>query len=89
MKFDFPNTPVEVLPILKAQLERLGAHVALSSPTAGEVHSIAGYLTFEHRDSVLSIRVVREEGPFTKGMLIGGIRQMVEAACDQALRRVV
>lgn len=82
MKFDFPNTPLEALPILKKQLESFGAHVHFETPVTGRVHSIAGQLAFEHQDGTLSIRVVKEEGHFTRGLLIGGIRQMVQEACE-------
>ena len=86
MKFEFPNTSRKVLPILKRQLEQFGATVHFDTRRRGRVESIAGDLTFEHVGGTLTIRVVKQNGHFTDGLLTGGIRQMVEEAREIAKR---
>ena len=84
MKLEFPNTPLEVLPILKRQLEQFGAQVRFLSETHGVVESIAGELAFEHSGRLLTISVVKEHGHFSRALLIGGIKQMVSEARELA-----
>lgn len=86
MKLAFPNTPLEVLPILKRQLEQFGAKVHFETETSGHVDSIAGRLAFEHANRVLTIRVVNDQGHFAPALLLGGIKQTVQEACELALR---
>lgn len=82
MKFEFPNVPVQVLPILKRQLESFGARVEFDSPTSGRVNSIAGNLAFSHVADKFTVEIIQEFGHFPRSLLIGGIRQHVEEACE-------
>jgi hypothetical protein len=80
MKVEIPNTPPEVLPILKRQLEGFGCKVRFLSGTHGIVESIAGELTFDYSGRVLTVSVTKEFGHFSPNLLIGGIKQMVSEA---------
>lgn len=87
MKLEFQNTPREVLPILKRQLEEFGAQVHFLGPNHGVVESIAGELAFEYSERVLTISVTKELGHFSPQLLLGGIKQMVSEACEMTQRK--
>jgi hypothetical protein len=82
MTLEFPNVPAQVLPVLKGQLEAFGAKVHFETPSSGHVDSIAGRLRFSHHGEILTVEVVQEHGHFPGAMLIGGMRQTVEEACE-------
>ena len=86
MKVEIPNTPPEVLPILKSQLEQFGCKVRFLSETHGIVESIAGELTFDYSGRVLTVSVTKEFGHFSPQLLIGGIKQMVSEAREMTQR---
>lgn len=82
MKLEFANTPTEVLPVLKQQLESFGAKVVFETPFSGRVDSIAGKLHFVHAGQTLTISLGEDEGHFTPALLVGGIKQMVGEALE-------
>ena len=87
MKVEFQNTPHEVLPILKRQLEEFGAEVRFLSANHGVVESVAGELAFEYSERVLTISVTKELGHFSPQLLIGGIKQMVSDAREMVQQK--
>ena len=87
MKVEFQNTPHEVLPILKRQLEEFGAEVRFLSANHGVVESVAGELAFEYSERVLTISVTKELGHFSPQLLIGGIKHMVSEAREMVQQK--
>ena len=71
MKLEFANTPTEVLPVLKQQLESFGAKVVFETPFSGRVDSIAGKLHFVHAGQTLTISLGEDQGHFTPALLVG------------------
>lgn len=82
MKLEFANTPAEILPVLKQQLESFGARVIFDTPFSGRVDSIAGKLHFVHTGQTLTISLLEDQSHFAPALLLGGIKQMVGEALE-------
>lgn len=82
MKIECKNVPEEALPLIADQLRAFGARVNFSDQWCGMVVSLAGKLFFNYKDGTLEVSVIEDEGHFPKALLIGGIKQTVEEACE-------
>jgi hypothetical protein len=87
MKIECKNVPEEALPVIADQLRAFGARVRFSDGWSGVVSSIAGKLLFGYESGTLTVTVIEDAGHFPQAMLIGGIKQTVEEACEIIRRR--
>lgn len=78
---NFPCPPA-VLPRIADQLRVCGCKVIFLTDTEGMVVSIAGKIGFNHDGKVLRIGIIENAGHFSRSMLIGGIRQVIEEAVE-------
>jgi hypothetical protein len=91
MTQEYNNVNEAALHILADQLVEFGAFVKQIEDDAGvsgSVYSVAGDLSFTWQRAVSRLRVTIAEdaGHFSRALLIGGMRQMVEEAVEQAAR---
>jgi hypothetical protein len=76
----------EALPIIARELRSFGARVTFERQWAGLVMSEAGTLFFRYNEGTLTIAVVEDRGHFARNLMIGGIKQTVEEANEEARR---
>jgi hypothetical protein len=74
------NVSLETLSLLKEQLESFGCVVRLEKDGSGEVKTVSGAVAFSLSGDILTVRLREDRGHFTKSLLVGGIRQMIEEA---------
>ncbi len=72
--------PLSALPAIAAELRKFGCDVWFDNETSGDVEHAAGKLLFYHRDGLLHVEIIEDNGHFPRLLLMGGIRQMVEEA---------
>jgi len=74
--------PLSALEAIAAELRKFGVQVVFITPNDGEAISIAGRLEFWHDGETLHVRVLQDLGHFSRSMLIGGMRQLVQEAVE-------
>lgn len=77
----------EALSLIAQGLRSFGARVTFDKQWAGLVMSEAGTMFFRYQDHELTVTVVEDRGHFSRGLMIGGIRQTVEEA-NERIRRI-
>jgi hypothetical protein len=84
MKLTFPNVPLEVLDEIAWELEQYGCNVAFEEGRRrGHMSCPAGAVQFDHANGNLTVVILLDKGHFPKGMLVGGMRQLVEEAVER------
>jgi hypothetical protein len=89
MKIECRNVPEEAMPLIAEQLRAFGARVTFSGGWSGVVASIAGKMQFAYDRGTLTVTVLENAGHFPQALLIGGIKQTVEEACEIVRRRIL
>jgi hypothetical protein len=84
--FTQQNVPPEALDILEKQLKFSGAEIRFDKPdkSAGAVSTPSGELSFHYENRALSVKLIRDHGHFSRALLVGGVRQMIEEAIELA-----
>ena len=85
MVVNCPNVPEAAIPLLARQLQEHGALVRFDeqNPGSGLVRHQSGTFSFTHADGLLSVTILHNAGHFSRLMLIGGIRQLVEETIER------
>lgn len=68
--------------MLAEQLRGFGVEVWFDAPHAGELICLSGKMLFYHDGEKLTLEIVQNEGHFTRAILIGGMRQLIEEAAE-------
>lgn len=84
-----PNVPLAVLPIIAQELRKYGPVVEFDDATnsSGYIECVAGRLEFIHVEddnNTLLCHLVINNSHFPARMIIGGVKQFVEEACELA-----
>lgn len=87
MTIECKNVPEEALPLIADQLRAFGARVKFSDGWNGIVVSESGKMFFAYDRGTLKVTVIEDAGHFPKALLIGGVKQTVEEACEIIRRR--
>jgi hypothetical protein len=75
--------PAGVLPFIASEVEKYGCVVDWESERSGWVRSVAGAIMFRHDGNFLHCEIANNNGHFSKAMLVGGIRQLVEETMER------
>lgn len=87
------NVSSGALSVLMEQLDSFGVTVLFEEcPIAGITGTLtcdAGAMRFHHHADKLTVDLVDDRGHFSRSMLIGGMRQMIEEAVELFHRREI
>ena len=78
--------PKEAVYLCAKQLTNFGCEVLFDTEfedyLAGDVNSISGRIKFTWQREELTVNVVKNMGHFPELLLLGGIKQLVDEACE-------
>lgn len=88
MQITFSDVPLEALDEIAWELEQYGCNVAFEEGgRRGHVSCPAGAVQFDHAEGNLTVVILLDKGHFPKGMLVGGMRQLVEEGVERFQKR--
>lgn len=82
MTIECKNVPAAALPLIAEQLRAFGARVDFRDGWSGIVASQSGKMLFTYWPDTLKVTIIEDAGHFPQALLIGGIKQTVEEACE-------
>ena len=74
--------PIRALRPIAEQLRLFGCCIYVDTPTVGTVEHTSGRLRFWHCDETLYVEIIENRGHFSRALLIGGMRQVVEEVVE-------
>jgi hypothetical protein len=81
---EYDNVCYNILLLIKEELEKFGCKVVFITETYGYVYHISGTIYWEILNKgTLSIHIVENKNHFTRLLLLGGARQIIEEAIEK------